>query len=449
MEYNGGVSHAFYRDMRAPPPALARGDGVYLYDSTGKQYLDGSGGAAVSCLGHSNAAVAAAASAQLQTAAYAHTQFFTSAPAEELAEQLAARAPGSLNRIYFTCGGSEAVEAALKLARQYFMERGEPERQHIIGRWQSYHGNTLGALAVGGNKKRRGLYEPLLFAGARHIAPCHHWRYAQAGEGEAEYGERVAAELEGEIAKLGEGKVAAFIAETVAGATLGAVAATPNYFKRIREICDRHGVLLILDEVMCGSGRCGNLFTCEQEGITPDILCMAKGLGAGVLPLGATICGEEIYQTIKGGAGAFAHGHTYHAHPTACAAGCAVLQEFDRLQLLPQVGQKGEKLQAALQGKLGGHANVGSIRGRGLFWGVEFVANLQSKAPLPPQQKTFAKIQRAAFARGLVVYALGGCADGDAGDHILLAPPYIVEDSHIEEIVAKLAAAVDEVLGAA
>ena len=438
-------SHVFPRDCRKSLPTIVSGDGVYLTDNDGRQYLDGCCGAAVSCLGHSNAEVINAATKQLNTAAWAHTSFFTSAPAEELASKLSAAAPGELRRTYFTCGGSEAVEASLKLARQYYVERGESERRFIVARRQSYHGNTLGALTVGNNPKRREMFSPLLFDNIRHISPCHYWRYGEPGESPEEYGQRSANELEDVIRELGAKQVLAFVAETVSGATLGAVPAVSGYFRRLREICDHHEVLLILDEVMCGMGRTGTLFACEHESIAPDMVCIAKGLGAGIQPLGAMLCTEKIYETVAGNSGAFRHGHTYMGHPTACAVGVAVLNEIQRNNLIQRVNIMGERLQNALSERLGRHPHVGDIRGRGLFLGVEFVT--KDKTPFAPSELIHAKIKSAAFARGLMVYGMGGCADGESGDHVLIAPPFIIEDEHITELVDKLSAAVDEVTG--
>ena len=418
---------------------------MYLYDAGGKCYLDGCGGAAVSCLGHSNAAVINALKQQIDKLTYAHTSFFTSAPAEELADKLAAAAPGNLNHVYIVCGGSEATEAAIKLARQYHCERGEKQRRYIIGRWQSYHGNTLGALSVGGNRQRRRIYEPLLFDNAQHIDPCHYWRWGDAGETEAEYGQRMAQQLEDKILQLGADAVAAFIVEPVVGATMGAVTAVPGYFQRIRDICSQYGVLLIFDEVMCGMGRTGALFTCEQEHVVPDIVCIAKGIGGGIQPLGAMLVNNVVYETVTNNSQAFQHGHTYLGHPMACAAGVAVQNEIQRL--LGRVNIQGVALMQRLHQRLGEHPHVGDIRGRGLFLGVEFVADRATKAPLPPEKKTYAAIRNAAFQRGLMVYSGGGTVDGTSGDHILIAPPFIVEDKHLDELTDKFTAAINEVLG--
>jgi adenosylmethionine-8-amino-7-oxononanoate aminotransferase len=436
----------FPRHTRADLPVIAGGDGVWLVDADGNRYLDACGGAAVSCLGHSDRTVLDAVKAQLDKIAYAHTSFFTSEPAEHLAEMLVARAPAGIARVYFVSGGSEAMEASIKLARQYFLETGEPQRRHVIARWQSYHGNTLGALSAGGNRWRRGQFEPLLVGAMHHVDPCHYWRWRKEGESEQDYGERAAATLEEKILELGPDSVAAFIAEPVVGATMGAVPPVPGYFSRIREICDRYGVLLILDEVMCGMGRTGTLFASEAEGIAPDIVTIAKGLGAGIQPIGAMLCSAKIYEAIEAGSGFFQHGHTYLGHPVACAAGVAVLRAFEERGLLDNVRTMGGRLQAALQARFGQHPHVGDIRGRGLFRGIELVADRNSRAPFDPGRKLHAALKKAAMAEGLMCYPMGGTVDGEAGDHILLAPPFIIDEAHIGEIVDRLGRAFDKAL---
>jgi len=434
------MSHVFPRHSHIAAPIAVSGEGCYLIDSNGKRYFDGSGGAAVSCLGHNDAEVKAAIIDQLEHLAFAHTGFFSSAPAEALANALAKAAPGSLNRVYFVSGGSEAVEAALKLARQYFVERGMPEKQYLIGRRQSYHGNTLGALAAGGNAWRRAQFAPLLFD-SHHIAPCFAYREQQDDETEFAYGRRAANALEDEILRLGPDKVMAFIAETVVGATLGAVPAVDGYFKRIREICDRYDVLLILDEVMCGMGRTGTLFAYEAEDIQPDIVTIAKGLGAGYQPIGAFLCSDHIYQTIADGSGFFQHGHTYLGHPTACAAAYAVVQKMTQKNLPARVQMMGAKLRQALQDAFGQHPHIGDIRGRGLLLGLEFVQDREQKTPFEPHMSINRKIKAAAFEAGLICYPMGGTIDGKSGDHLLLAPPFILDDTHIDEIITKLSTA--------
>ena len=439
------MTHVFHRSTRAALPKAVGGDGPYIIDEQGKRYLDASGGAAVSCLGHSNAAVTEAIKAQLDRIPYAHTAFFTNEPAERLADHLIDRAPGALDKVYFVSGGSEANETAIKLARQYFLEIGQPERRHFIARRQSYHGNTLGALAVGGSVKRRAPYAPFLMESS-HIPPCYAYRHKRPEESEEAYGRRAADALESEIQRLGPESVAGFFAETVVGATAGAVPPVPGYFKRIREICDRYGVLLILDEVMCGMGRTGSLYACERDGVAPDILTCAKGLGAGYQPIGATLVTAEIYGAIESGSGAFQHGFTYIGHPTACAAALAVQETVEREDLLSNVQSRGEELMAALQERFGNHRHVGDLRGRGLFIGLELVADRASKEPFDPAHKLFAKVKAAGMARGLMCYPYGGTADGEKGDHILLAPPFIVDSTHVAEIVDKLGDAVEDAL---
>lgn len=439
------MGHVFPRNIAANLSKAVGGEGCYLIDETGKRYFDGSGGAAVSCLGHGDAEIAEAVKRQVDKLAFAHTGFFTSEPAEALADLLVSHAPGNLDRVYFVSGGSEATEAALKLARQYHLERGEPQRHHLIARRQSYHGNTLGALAVGGNQWRRTQFEPMLID-VRHISPCYEYAEKPDGESSHDYGQRVAQELEDEILRLGSDTVMAFLAEPVVGATLGAVPAVGGYFKRIREVCDKYGVLLILDEVMCGMGRTGHLFACEAEGIAPDIMTIAKGLGAGYQPTGAMLCTREIYETIAHGSGFFQHGHTYIGHPVACAAGHAVVEAIVGRRLIQRVREKGALLETALRAALSDHPHVGDIRGRGLFWGIELVADRVTKAPFDPAQAVAGRLKDAAFEAGLICYPMRGTRDGREGDHVLLAPPFILEDHHIDEITAKLTGAIGAVL---
>jgi adenosylmethionine-8-amino-7-oxononanoate aminotransferase len=442
------MSHVFHRDPRQRYPVAERGEGAYLYDRDGRRYLDASGGAAVSCLGHSDRAVVEAIQRQLERLPFAHTSFFTSEPLEALAEALTRRAPAALDRAYFVSGGSEALEAALKLARQYFVEKGKPERRHLIARRQSYHGNTLGALAVGGNAWRRKQYEPLLIE-ATHVSPCYAYRGREAGESDADYAERLGRELEESIASLGGETVIAFVAETVAGATLGAVPAVPGYFKRIREICDRHGILLILDEVMCGMGRCGTLWAFEQEGIVPDLVAIAKGLGAGYQPIGAVLIGAKISRAIVSGSGFFQHGHTYMGHAAACAGALAVQKRLHDDGLLTRVAPLGEALERKLQDAFGRHPNVGDIRGRGLFRAIELVEDRASKKPFDPALRLHARVKAEALRAGLLCYPMGGTLDGTRGDHVVLAPPFIVGERELDELVDKLHAALSAALGAA
>lgn len=435
------MDHVFHRHTRMRLPIVATGDGPYLTDTSGKRYLDASGGAAVSCLGHNHPTVIQAIKDQLDRVPYAHTSFFTNEPVEQLADMLTESAPG-LERVYFVSGGSEAIEAALKLARQYYLEIGEPQRYRFIGRRQSYHGNTLGALAVGGNQWRRRKFEPMLME-SHHISPCYAYRGRHEDESEEQYGLRVADELEAKIEQLGPYSVLAFVAEPVVGATAGAVPAVPGYFKRIREICDHYNVLLILDEVMCGMGRTGTLFAYEQEGIRPDMVAIAKGLGAGYQPIAGLLVSAKIYSAVRDGSGFFQHGHTYMGHPTACAAALAVQKVIRQENLLENVRKQGQRLASALEGRLGKHPHVGDIRGRGLFRGLEIVADRASKEPFDPDVHLFAAIKRQAMERGLMVYPMSGTIDGRLGTHILLAPPFIINEDHVSEVVDKLAPAID------
>lgn len=438
------MGHVFGRGAGGLPTAV-RGEGCYLYDADGRAWLDGSGGAAVSCLGHSDPDVRAAIHDQLDRVAFAHTGFFTSEPAEALADLLVEHAPEGIDRVYLLSGGSEAVEAAIKLARQYFLEIGQPERHRLIARRQSYHGNTLGALAAGGNAWRREKYAPLLVE-THHIAPCFEYRERREDETPEAYGQRAANELEAEILRLGPESVMAFIAEPVVGATAGAVPPVPGYFRRIREICDRYGVLLILDEVMCGMGRTGSLFASEQDGVAPDIVTIAKGLGAGYMPIGAMLCSARIHDAIMRGSGAFQHGHTYHGHPLAAAAAHAVLQAILGRGLIGRVQEKGARLERALQDTFGQHAHVGDIRGRGLFRAIELVETRGTKRAFVPARKLHARVKAAAMEEGLIVYPAGGTINGRDGDHVLIAPPFIIEDGQIEELVTKLGRAVEAAL---
>ncbi len=441
------AGHVFGRSTKGRLPRAVAGDGCYIIDADGKRYLDGSGGAAVSCLGHSDADVRAAVRDQLDRLAFAHTGFFTTDAAEALADALVAGAPEAIDRVYLVSGGSEAVEAALKLARQYFMEIGQPQRHRVIARRQSYHGNTLGALAAGGNAWRRAQFAPLLVE-TSHISPCYAYRDRAEGESLEAYGLRVADELEAELQRLGPETVMAFVAEPVVGATMGAVPAVPGYLQRIREICDRHGILLILDEVMCGMGRTGHLFACLEDGVAPDMITIAKGLGAGYQPIGALLTSAVIYDAIDAGSGFFQHGHTYMGHAMAAAGAGAVLRAIDERGLLDRVQAMGKRLDAALHDRFGQHPHVGDIRGRGLFRGLELVADRETKAAFDPARKLHAKVKAAAMQAGLICYPMGGTIDGQRGDHILLAPPFIITEDQIGELTDKLGMAVDQALAA-
>jgi adenosylmethionine-8-amino-7-oxononanoate aminotransferase len=443
------VTRALYRhSLDQGFPVAVAGDGVFLIDAEGRRYLDASGGAAVSCLGHSNARVREAIKAQVDRLAFSHTRFFSNEPMERLAEDLVSDAPSGLTKAWFTCGGSESVEAALKLARQYFWEIGEPERRHVIGRMQSYHGTTAGALSAGGNIGRRAVFEPLLLGATHHISACYPYRGRRAGETDAEYGERVANELEEKILELGAESVAAFIAETVVGSTLGCVPPVPGYFRHIREICDRYGVLLILDEVMCGMGRTGRRYACEEEGIAPDFIALAKGLSAGYQPLGALLVGDRVHRAIERGSNVVMHGHTFTGHPLACAAALAVQAEVRERDLLANVRTMGGLLRGALSEQFGNHPHVGDIRGRGLFLALELVQDREAREPFDASLNLAEAIRRRAMENGLICYPMGGVVDGRRGENVMIAPPFIVEERHVFEIVEKLAKTLDETLPA-
>ncbi|SEI21913.1 Adenosylmethionine-8-amino-7-oxononanoate aminotransferase [Rhizobium tibeticum] len=436
------MTKILHRTIGTTLPRAVAGEGIYITDSEGRIYIDGSGGAAVSCLGHNHPEVLEAMKAQMGRITYAHTSFFTTDVAEQLAEQLVELAPNGLDYVYLVSGGSEAVESALKMARQYFVEVGQPQRRHIIARRQSYHGNTIGALATGGNAWRRAQFKPIL-PETHHVSPCYAYRDMPVGETPEDYAERLAAELEAKIIELGTGKVMAFVAEPVVGATLGAVGPVADYFKRVRQVCDKYGILLILDEVMCGMGRTGTMFACEQEGIVPDLVTIAKGMGGGFQPIGALMLSEKIYRAFAEGSGLFQHGHTYIGHPVAAAAANKVVEIVRRPEIMENVIKMGECLQAGLDAALGQSPYVGDIRGRGLFRGVEIVADKDTQQPFDPARKIHSRIKKEAMKRGLMCYPMGGTIDGVNGDHVLLAPPYIIQAKQIDLIVERLAESID------
>ena len=436
------MTHIIHRNPLKALPIADRGDKCFLVDKAGQRYYDASGGAAVSCLGHSHPEIIEAVIAQIRKLEYAHTSFFTSEASEALADMLVDSSPPGLANVYFVSGGSEAMETALKMARQYHVERGEPARQHNIARHQSYHGNTLGALSIGGHRGRRALYQPLLTP-THHVSPCFPYHYQEPGESDDDYGSRLAKELDQTILALGPESVCSFVAETVVGATAGAVAAVPGYFRKIREVCDRYGVLLILDEVMCGLGRTGSYHAFEQENVVPDILCLAKGLGGGYQPIGAVMAQNRVMDAITAGSGAFQHGHTYIGHPVACAAALAVQKIVARDNLVQQSADLGDYLSGLLNDRFTNHPHVGDIRGRGLFRAVELVSQRDKGIPFDPRLKLHARVKDEAQQRGLLCYPGGGTLDGERGDHILLAPPYITDRAELDAAVDKLAAAID------
>lgn len=440
-------TRVLHRHAHADLPVAVAGDGPYIIDSRGNRYLDASGGAAVSCLGYSDADITAAIQKQAGKLAYAHSAFFTNVAMERLGDLMVAGAPAGLDRVYLVSGGSEAVEAALKMARQYFVEIGQPERRHFIARRQSYHGNTLGALSVGGNEPRRAPFRPVM-ADSHHVSPCFAYRERRDNEGDRQYATRLADELEAKIIELGRDTVAAFVAETVVGATSGAVPPVDGYFSQVREICDKYGVLLILDEVMCGSGRTGTLFAFEQDAIVPDLVAVAKGLAAGYQPIGAVLLSEDIFRAFYEGSGFFQHGHTFMGHATACAAAIVVQQKLQKPETMATVRRLGAYFAEGLHSAFDAHPHVGDIRGRGMFRGIELVADRATKEPFDAELRIHARVKAAAMDNGLMCYPAGGTIDGRTGDHILLAPPYIVSESQIDEIVGRLGVAIDAAVAA-
>jgi adenosylmethionine-8-amino-7-oxononanoate aminotransferase len=441
-------SHILHRQLRGTYPLAVAANGCFITDADGKSYLDACGGAAVSCLGHAHPDVLAAMHAQIDRIAYAHTSFFSTPVAEELADELIGSAPPGFSHVYLVSGGSEAMEAALKLTRQYFVEIGQPQRAKFIARRNSYHGNTLGALAVGGNQWRRAQFAPLLID-VEHVSPIYAYREQRAGETEQAYCARLIDEIEGAIARVGPERVLAFVAETVGGATSGCLTAPAGYYQQVRALCDRYGILLILDEVMCGMGRTGTLYACEQEGVVPDLIAIAKGLGGGFQPVGALLVAERIVEAMRAGSGFFQHGHTYIGHPVAAAAALAVQKVLKRDRLVERCREQGAKLRAWLEEEFREHPYVGDIRGRGLFLALELVRDRASKEPFDPALRMHARVKKAALDAGLMCYPMGGTIDGKRGDHVLLAPPFIVSDAELDLLLERLTVGIDTALATA
>jgi len=439
------MSHIIHRSLRQVPPLAAGGEGITLVDTNGKTYLDASSGAAVSSLGHGHPDVIAAMHRQIDRCAYAHTAFFTTDVAEQLAARLVEGGPEDMGGVYFVSGGSEAMETALKLARQYWVEMGEPQRTRFLARRQSYHGNTLGVLGVGGNEWRKRAFAPLL-KDALRVSACYEYRGRADGVSVDDYTAGLLDELETTILRAGPENIIAFVAEPVVGATGGAIPPTPGYFQGVREICDRHRILLIADEVMCGMGRTGTMYAIEQDGVAPDIVAVAKGLGAGYQPIGAVLAHKAIVECLRSRSGMFQHGHTYIGHPVAAAAALAVQQVIERDDLLARVRSRGAVLRRMLGDVFGVHEHVGDIRGRGLLLALEFVRDRETKEPFAPERKLHAAIKAEAMARGLLVYPMGGTIDGQHGDHVLLAPPFIATPADLSEIVSRLSDAVEAAL---
>ena len=441
------MGQVFHRHPKHKYPLATSGDGPYILDKYGKRYLDAFSGAAASCLGHSDREVIGAIKAQLDALPFAHTSSFTSKPMEGLSCELIEGAPEGVERVIFCSGGTEAVETAIELARQYFVEIGQPQRSHVVARRQDHHGSTPGALSAGGKRWRDNPFEPLLVE-VTHVSPCYTYRGRQDGEGDAAYGRRLVRELDEEVRRLGPKNIIAFVAETVGGATLGCVTPVPGYFRGVREVCDRHGMLLILDEVMCGMGRCGTRYACEQEDVRPDLICIGEGLSAGYQPVGALLVNGRIYDAIVNGSGFFRHGHTDTGHAAACAGALAVQKAIKNRGLLAQVQSSGLRLEERLRARFSRHLHVGEIRGRGLFWALELVEDRTSKRPFDAQRRIHSRLKLQAMENGLICCPMGGTVDGVSGDHVVLAPPYIITEAHMDEITEKLGRSIDQVIEA-
>ncbi len=434
--------NVFYRNSRKSYPTAVRGQGIYIYDSTGKRYIDGSAGAAVVGIGHGVKEITEAMVRQAEKISFAHGSQFTSEASIELASKLTRLAPEGMTRVYFLSGGSEAVETAVKLARQYQVERGKPQKYKVISRWTSYHGNTLGALALSGHSGRRRLYFPLMLH-TPHIAPAYCYRCPFGLQPEA-CSLECAADLEKTIRYEGPESVSAFIAEPMVGATAGALVPRDGYFQKIRKICDRHDVLFISDEVMTGLGRTGKNFGIDHWEVIPDMIVAAKGLSSGYTPVGAVIVKEEIHRVIREGSGAFIHGHTYSQNPLSGAIGCAVVDYLVKHDLISRSAEMGKYFHRALK-SLERHSFVGDVRGKGLFAGIEFVKDKKTKEPFDAQLRLNGIVGNRAFEKGLITYPGGGGVDGIRGDHLLLAPPFIITEEQIDDLVGILDQTLTEV----
>ncbi|CDW95194.1 MULTISPECIES: aspartate aminotransferase family protein [unclassified Thiomonas] len=434
------MSAVIYKNLNAAPIVATGGAGVWIDDAAGNRYLDTCGGVAVSSLGHAHPRIVAAMEREARKIAWAHAGSFTTPAAEELAERLVAASNG-LAKAQFLSGGSEVMELAMKMAYQYQCERGKASKQTFIARRQGYHGSTLGALAVSGNPQRRSVFEPLL-PSAEFVSPCYAYRYQRAGESDDAYATRLAQELDDRISALGADNVCAFVAETVVGSTNGAVPAVPGYLKKIREVCDRHDVLLLLDEVMAGMGRTGPLFAYLDDGIVPDLVAVGKGLAAGYQPIAAVLTSAAVHDAIAQGTGVLGNGQTHVNHPFACAVALEVQRTIDEERLLGAVRLRGEQLRARLRERLADADSVGDVRGRGLFVGVEFVDDRTTKAPFSGGGAFAARLKREALERGLLIYPGSGTADGVRGNHVLFAPPFIATERDIDEMVERFATVV-------
>ncbi|KAL4726703.1 hypothetical protein ACLX1H_005592 [Fusarium chlamydosporum] len=445
-----GVS-TLHAKINSPPPRILKSQGCWLETHEGHRILDASSGAAVVSIGHNDSRVKKAIATQLDQVAYCYNPFFTTEAAEKISRFLTDSTNGHMSKVFVVSSGTEAVEAALKIARQYFTELPTPQlnRTRFIARKQSYHGNTLGSLAVGGHKARRGVYEPILATNVSHVSPCYPYREMKDGETEEQYVARLAKELDDEFQRVGPDTVCAFIAETVSGTSLGCAPPVPGYFKAMREVCDRHGALLIMDEVMSGMGRTGTLHAWEQEGVVPDLQTVAKGLGAGYMPVGALLVGHKVADTLERGTGAFSHSQTYQGHPVACAAAYAVQTAMKEDNMLQNVQDVGKVLGAKLKERLAGHKYVGDIRGKGLYWGLEFVQDKETKEPFPLSEQIAGKLHKTGLGadHGISLIPATGNIDGMRGDMVIVSPPFTITKEDVEMIVDRVERVVTSVLG--
>ncbi|MBV9823252.1 MAG: aspartate aminotransferase family protein [Actinobacteria bacterium] len=438
------MSSVIYKNLNTEPIWATGGSGVWLTDRDGRNYLDTCGGVAVSSLGHCHPRVMDAIAREVKNLSWAHAGSFTTPPAEELAELLCSF-PGALPKAQFLSGGSEAMEVALKLVYQYHCERGETERRLVISRRQSFHGSTLAMLAISGNRQRRSVFEPVL-GPAEFVSPCYEYRDRRPEESQEDYAQRLADELEAKILAVGPHRVAAFTAETVVGSTNGAVPAVPGYFAKLKAVCERYGVLMLLDEVMAGLGRTGHHFAYYEDGVVPDLVAVGKGLAAGYLPISALLISDQVHATIGAGSGVQQNGQTHVNHPLASAAALEVQRTIVEEGLLSNVLARGEQLRRELAERFADTDSVGDIRGRGLFVGVEFVTDRVSHAPRSGGAALVAALKREGFARGLLLYPGSGTVDGVIGNHVLFAPPFIATEADISEMVGRFGEVVDACL---
>jgi adenosylmethionine-8-amino-7-oxononanoate aminotransferase len=437
------MSKVIYKNLNTSPILAASGAGVWLEDASGKRYLDTCGGVAVSSLGHGHPRIAAAFEREAKKLAWAHAGSFTTAAAEELAERLV-EGSGGLARAQFLSGGSEVMELAMKIAYQYQCERGLPDKSIFISRRQSYHGSTLGTLSISGNPQRQSVFGPLL-PPAEFVSPCYAYRDQRDDENEDQYATRLADELDAKIRALGSNKVAAFFAETVVGSTSGAVPAVPGYFRKIKAVCERHDVLLVLDEVMAGMGRTGQLFAYADDGILPDMVAVGKGLAAGYMPISALLISDQIHSVMAQGSGVLGNGQTHVNHPLACAIALEVQQVIAEENLLAHVRLRGEQMRTWLTESLADLDIVGDVRGRGLFIGVEFVESRATKAPFRGGGAYAAALKKEALERGLLIYPGSGTAQGVLGNHVLFAPPFITSEEELAQMIERFSAVVKAV----